>query len=31
MISMNTALPPSLNGIEKKIRTIYVFIVDTYH
>ena len=30
-ISMNTALLPSLNSIEKKIKTTYAFIDDTYH
>ena len=31
MIGMNTTLLTSLNGIEKKIKTTYVFIDDTYH
>ena len=31
MISMNAALPPSLNGIEKKIKATYPFIDDKYH
>ena len=31
MISMNTTLPPSLNGIQKKIKKTYAFIDDAYH